>query len=74
MCEEFGCLPSDLEDEDPNLLMRIMQLRSFENTRQAMKSDKEREKDSKPHGPMAEIVAKVQFANQHHIDPETLEE
>jgi hypothetical protein len=74
MCEEFGCLLSQLDDEDPNLLMRIMQLRSFESSRQAMKSDKEREKDAKPHGPMAEIVAKVQFANQHGIDPETLEE
>ena len=41
-----------------------MQLRAYENTRDAMKSDKEREHDAKPHGEMAELVAKVQFMVQ----------
>jgi len=32
--------------------------------RDAMKSDKERERDAKPHGPIAELVAKVQYIVQ----------
>jgi len=39
-------------------------MRSFVATREAMKSEKQRELDAKPHGPMAELVAKVQYMNQ----------
>jgi hypothetical protein len=57
-------LPSQLDDEDPRLLSRIMQMRSFVATREAMKSDKQRERDAKPKGPMAVMVARAQQMNQ----------
>jgi hypothetical protein len=41
-----------------------MQMRSFVATREAMKSEKQRERDAKPSGPMAELVAKAQHMNQ----------
>jgi len=41
-----------------------VQLRSFVATREAMKSEKQRERDSKPSGPMAEMVARAQHYNQ----------
>jgi len=41
-----------------------MQLRAFASTREAMKSEKQREKDAKPDGKMAEIVAEAQYMNQ----------
>jgi hypothetical protein len=50
-----------------------MQLRAYENTREAMKSDKEREKDAKPSGEMAELVAKVQFLVQRGMTGEEIE-
>ena len=57
-------MPSQLDDEDPKLLSRIVQMRSFVATRDAMKSEKERERDAEPHGAMANIVAEVQHMNQ----------
>jgi predicted MarR family transcription regulator len=41
--------------------------------REAMKGDKDRERDAKPSGPMAEIVAKAQLVNQHGLDPDEFE-
>lgn len=70
-------MPSEFENEDPNLLARIVQLRTFAATRDAMKSDKSREADTKwvtTKSPMAKIVAKVQFMNQHGLEPEDMEE
>lgn len=51
-----------------------MQLRAYENTRESMKSDKERERDAKPHGEMAELVAKVQYLVQRDMTGEEVEE
>lgn len=63
-CDEFKVLPSQLDGEDPNLLYRIMQIRGYERMRSALRTEKERERDSKPSGPIAELVAKVQHALQ----------
>lgn len=63
-CEEFKVLPSQLDGEDPELLYRIMQLRGYARMRDAMRTEKERERDSKPSGPVAELVAKVQHMLQ----------
>ena len=57
-------MPSQLQGEEPELLLRISQLRSYVAMREAMKSDKEREIDARPHGPVAELVAKVQYMLQ----------
>lgn len=38
--------------------------------RDAMKSEKEREADAKPHGPVAELVAKVQHMLQQEDEAE----
>lgn len=70
----FGCLPSQIDDEDPILLSRIIQMRSFDSMRSAMRSEKQREHDAKPSGPMKELVAKVQFMNQHHLTAVDMDE
>lgn len=69
-CEEFGRLPSEIEREDPELLYRIVQLRAYTRMRDAMRTEKERERDAQPSGPIAELVAKV----QHMLQVEDLEE
>lgn len=69
-CEEFGRLPSELEGEDPELLQRIMQIRGYSRMRDAMRTEKERERDAQPRGPIAELVAKV----QHMLQIEDLKE
>lgn len=46
------------------LLERIIQLRGYERMRDRMQTDKERERESKPDGPVAELVARVQHALQ----------
>lgn len=57
-------MPSALDGEDPELLYRIVQLRSYARMRDRMRSDKERERDAVPQGPVAELVAKVQHMLQ----------
>jgi len=39
-----------------------------------MRSEKQREHDAKPSGPMKELVAKVQFMNQHHLTAVDMDE
>ena len=39
-----------------------------------MRSEKQREADAKPTGPMAALVAKVQFMVQNGLNPEDMEE
>ena len=74
-CEEFrGCLPSDFDKEKPELLWKIIQLRSYARMRDAMRTEKERERDAKPHGPVAELVAKVQHIVQQDPDDDEDEE
>jgi hypothetical protein len=54
-----------------------MQLRAYERTREAMRSEKGREADAKwatTQSPMAQLVAKVQFMAQRHLTPEDMEE
>lgn len=63
-CEEFNVLPSQLDGEDPELLYRIVQLRGYSRMRDAMRTEKERERESKPSGKLAELVARVQHALQ----------
>ena len=36
MCEEFGCLPSALDDEDPGLLLTIMEYRAYAQAKNAL--------------------------------------
>lgn len=69
-CEEFGALPSELDKEDPELLYRIVQLRGYKRMRDALRTEKERERDAVPSGPVAELVAKV----QHMLQIEDLKE
>ena len=75
-CEEFeGHLPSDFDREKrPELLWRIVQLRSYARMRDAMRTEKERERDAKPHGPVAELVAKVQHIVQQDPDDDDEDE
>jgi hypothetical protein len=78
-CEEFGKLPSEIEGEDPGLLERIVQLRAYSRMRDAMRTEKERERDAQPSGPLAELVAKVQHMLQiedlrEQTDAETADE
>jgi hypothetical protein len=44
--------------------MRILQLRRFASMRQAMRSERQVESESKPRGPLAELVAHAQHMNQ----------
>lgn len=67
-CKEFDALPSELEKEDHELLYRIVQIRGYERMREAMRTEKQREKDAKPSGPIAELVAKVQKMLQDEDD------
>jgi len=46
MCEEFACLPSQLEDESPDLLMRIALLRDYARSKQRIDAAG----DSQPEG------------------------
>lgn len=47
-----------------------MQIRGYERMRDAMRTDKERERDAQPSGPVAELVAKV----QHMLQAEDLKD
>jgi len=58
LCEAFGCLPSQLDEEDPRLLSRIMQLRAYEGTREAL--DHAEKQSDVPVTPMTETWVKVQ--------------
>ena len=69
-------MPSELDREDPRLLSRIMQLRGYANTRDAMRSEKERERDHKyatTQSEMAKLVAKVRFMIQRGMTDEEIE-
>jgi hypothetical protein len=67
-------LPSALDGEDPELLYRIVQLRGYARMRDRMRSDKERERDAVPQGPIAELVAKVQHMLQAEDAREAIDE
>lgn len=73
-CEEFGRLPSEIEKEDPELLERIVQIRGYMRMRDAMRTEKERERDAQPSGPLAELVAKVQHMLQAEDAKERMSE
>jgi len=51
-----------------------MEMRAFDSVRNAMKSEKQQEKDSKPSGPMKDLVAKVQWMNQRNLTEADLEQ
>jgi hypothetical protein len=58
LCEEFGCLPSQLDQEDPERLFEIAGLRGYARAKQALDSA-ESETDVKRTG-MVEQVWKIQ--------------
>jgi hypothetical protein len=54
-----------------------MQLRAYVNTRDAMRTDKEKERDFKyatTESDAAKLVAKVQYMVQRDLSPEDMEE
>lgn len=55
-------MPSQLDDESPGLLLRILQLRAYVDTWQAIKHA-ESQKDA-PKGPMTEVWSDVQAARR----------
>lgn len=58
LCEEFHCLPSQLEREDPQVIQDIAYLRAYARTKRAL-DDAKSEGDIK-HSAMVERVWQIQ--------------
>ncbi len=62
LCEEFECLPSQLENESPRLLLRIRELRGYEQAFRAVEAyaqQKEPDPDQAPKGKMVDLVYEI---------------
>jgi len=59
MCEEFGCLPSALDGEDPGLLLTIMEYRAYARAKQAL--DVATDETNAPTGPAVDDVFAVEL-------------
>lgn len=60
VCEEFGCTPSEAEEQDVALCKRIMALRRYRDSWVEVNAGVEQSKLTK--GPMLEKVLEVQIA------------
>lgn len=56
LCEEFGCLPSELDDESPRLLLRIVELRNYSRAFRAVEEYSRQEKPDPKQAPRGKMV------------------
>lgn len=61
LCEEFGCLPSDLEPEDLPLMLRILDYRAYSRAKQAL--DESTDETNAPTGGSVDDV----WATEHEL-------